>query len=171
MWKRMKKLSGTEIYVLIYQVASLLPLTYIFTATGSLAVFTKEGVLSRMFDLGVCCQPRVLMLLLSWVYRATRSEMAVYFYFPVAALVWGLLAKYLLYEGGSREGRLAKPAKTVILVLIAADLLLRLLPLRVNRIYGTGYQIAGFAVRLLCLVLIARDLGAFRRKEAQMSEK
>ena len=165
MWKCRKKLSGTEIYVLIFQVISLLPLIYIFTATGSLAVFTKEGFLSRLFDFGVNCQPRLLILLVSWLYRVTGSEMAVYFFFPVVALIWGLLSKHLLYQGGSKEGRLAKPTKKGILVLIAIDLVLRLLPIRVNQIYEIGYLIAGFAVRLVCLGLVARDLVKTREKE------
>ena len=154
----MKKLSGFEIYVLIYQVISLLPLVYIFTATGSLAVFTKESFISRMFDFGVSCQPRLLMLLLSWLYRASMSEMAVYFFFPVVALIWGLLTKHLLYEGRSREGRLANKLRYAVIALIVLDLVLRLLPVRMNQIYSIGFQIAGFAVRAVCLGCIVFDI-------------
>ena len=50
---RLKKLSGTEKYVLLIQAASLLPLLYFIIGSGEAVTYTSEGIPSYLFKLGM----------------------------------------------------------------------------------------------------------------------
>ena len=157
---KLKRLSGAHIYVDIFQLASLLPLVYILISAGSYTIFTREGFTSALFDLGINALPRVWILALSLLYRLTLNEVLVSFALAAGALVYGIVMKRAL----RREGG-AKALRCVLAVLIAADIAVRLLPLRVNTVFAPGYRWAGLAVRLICLALVAADLIAARREK------
>lgn len=152
-----KHLTGADLSVRVMQIAALLPAVYLITIPGYPAITTQRSVLSALFDLGFSALPRLETLALSFLYRKTASEMVLYFVMLIAALALGLAAKKLL-ERAPRTVRL------VFAALIAVDLVLRLLPMRFNTVFGLPCAIAGFAIRLGCLVLILLDL----RAEKQM---
>ena len=153
------KRNGAEASVLVFQAMSLLPGLYIFGAAGYMALAARETLLSALFDLGMAALPRWEAAALSLLYRASGSEVAVFFALVGAALAFGLLAKKLLRE----KPRTALTARYVFAGLIAAELALRLLPLGVNRAFPTWAAVAGFAIRLGCLALIVLDLRAAKK--------
>ena len=152
--RRLSKLTRGQAAVRIYQVCSLLPLLYILTASGQTSVMLRRGFLYGVFQLGLACLPRAEVYGLSWLYRLTGSELIVYFAILFAAMAIGIAGDRL--ARGRAEAR--RKALTVYAVLIAADLVLRLLPLRVNTVQGWGLRAAGFAVRAVCLYLAVSGL-------------
>ena len=154
-----KRLTGAELAVRVQQVCALLPVLYLFAASGFPAILSIRSPLSVLFDLGISALPRAESLGLSLLYRLSRSEVWVNFALLGFALVLGLAAGALL-RGAPRRARLARWA---MLVWIGADLLLRLLPLGCNRAFGLPAALVGFAVQALCLALTALDLRADRR--------
>lgn len=151
-------LSGADVSVRAYQICSLLAAAYILIAANYPPVFMKGGA-GLLLDLGVNALPRWEALLLSEVYRTTLSEIAVYFIMLGLALAAGLAAKRLLHPGsGSGRGM-----RIAFIVLIAADLVVRLLPLHFNKVFSLPVSVAGFAVRLACLALIVLDLRAEKK--------
>jgi hypothetical protein len=153
-----KHLTGTDLYVRVMQIAALLPAVYLITIPGYPAITTQHSVLSVLFDLGFSVLPRIETLALSLLYRATASEIAMYFAMLIAALVLGLAAKKLL-------DRAPRTVRLVFAALIAVDLILRLLPLRFNAAFGLPCAIAGFGIRLGCLALILLDLRAAKQMQ------
>lgn len=154
--------TGAEVYVLIFQAASLLPALYVFVASGYPYLMTKGGFLDKLFDVGVAALPRWEALLLSLIYRLSASEMVTYFVLLGIALAFGLLAgRYL-----KGDHRIARNARVVLAVLIGCELVFRLVPLRCNLVFGWPIVILTFLVRLACLVLILLDLRADRRTES-----
>lgn len=153
------RLNGAEAYVRIFQLSSLLPGLYILVAAGFMAVVTGNNLFSALFDLGLAAIPRWEAAALSALYRASGSETAVFFALVGAALALGLLAARLLRE--KRET--ARTGRYVFAGLIAADLVLRLLPLGINRALPVWAAAAGFAIRLGCLVMIWLDLRAEKK--------
>ena len=75
----------------------------------------------------------------------------------------GLLAGALLH------GKTAWAARRFLVLWIAADLLLRLLPLGLNRAFGLPAAILGFALQLACLVLCVLDLRADQKAGAKQT--
>lgn len=151
-----RQLTGADLYVRIFQVASLLPALYILILPGYPGIVTHRSVLSALFDLGFSALPRTETLLLSLLYRRTGSEILMFFALLLAALMFGILSKRLL-------ARTPRATRLVCALLICADFALRLLPLRVNTAFGQPYSAIGFAVRVLCLALIAMDLNAAKQ--------
>ena len=151
-----KGLTGAEFGVRVFQIVSLLPLLYILAVAVSPAVITKRSLLSFLFDLGVSAIPRAEALALSALYRASASEVAVYFAILLTALAAGLAAGRLL----KGKHKTAVTARKICAALIAADLVLRLLPLRFNKGFGLPAAALGFALQLGCLILIVLDLRA-----------
>ena len=157
-----RKLTGAELVIRIQQVCALLPVLYLFTASSFPAILSMRSPLSFLFDLGLSCLPRAESLGLSLLYRLSRSEVWVNIALLGFALVLGLAAAQLLR--GSR--RKARAVRWVLIVWIAADLLLRLLPLHCNGIFGLLTDGLGFAVQALSLVLTVLDLRADRKESA-----
>ena len=153
--------TGAELYVLIFQVMSLLPALYIYVASGYPYLMTKGSFLGTLFDVGLAALPRWDALLLSLIYRWTSSEIITYFALLVIALAFGLLANRLL-KGRHRTARISR---VVLAALIGCDLVFRLLPLQCNRAFSLPVAILTFAIRLACLVLILLDLRADRVAE------
>ncbi len=153
------RLNGAEAYILVFQLSSLLPGLYIFLAAGYMALAARETLFSALFDLGMAALPRWEAAALSALYRASGSEIAVFFAVVGFALVLGLLSRKLLREGP----RAALLSRYAFGALIAADLALRLLPLGINRVFPAWAAAAGFAVRLVCLGLVVLDLRAEKK--------
>ena len=53
----------------------------------------------------------------------------------------------------------------IFAVLVFADLIIRLLPLKVNTVFGIVPEVIGFMIRLGCLVMIILDLVADKREQ------
>lgn len=158
------KLTGAGLYVRSMQVSALLPALYIFVASGYPGLLRSANVLSFLFGLGCSILPRGEMLAVSALYRATGSELWVYFVLLIFALAFGILADALL-----RSRTAGRPARLVFAALVAADLLLRLIPLRFNLAFGWPGAVLGFLGRAACLALILLDLRA-EKKAAEKEE-
>lgn len=152
-----KQLSGAEWYVRLFQISSLLPMAYILTVPSYMKIITTDNWLTKLFDGGIACLPRAEALLLSLLYRVSESELAVSFALLGIALAFGLVMKQLL------RGKSAKAVRIVLAVCIGTDLVLRLLPLGFNSTFGAVFAILGFAVRLICLLLIILDIIASKK--------
>ena len=154
-----KKLTGAEIYVRVFQISSILPVLFVLAASGYTAVLTNRGIFSFLFRLGLSAVPSLEALALSLVYRRTASEVLLAFVLLGTALVFGLAVNRLL----TGSHRTAWACRVVLLVLVGADLVLRLLPLGFNGAFGLPAAILGFVIRLGCLAFIALDLRADSR--------
>lgn len=152
--------TGSEIYVLVQQAAALLIAPFMLLSSGYVGLFTSRGLFSLLFDAGLSVLPRAETLALSLAYRRTESELVVFFSVLILALALGLVSGKLL-----RGERTGVAARVVLAVLLCADLLLRLLPFSFNDAFGVPSAVLGFAVRLVCLVLVLLDLRAIRRGE------
>ena len=152
-----KTLTGAELCIRIQQICAILPVLYLFAAASFPVVITHRNAVSVLFDLGFSCLPRLEALGISLLFRLTRSEVLVNFLLLGLALLIGLLAGALLH------GKTAWAARRFLVLWIAADLLLRLLPLGLNRAFGLPAAILGFALQLGCLVLCVLDLRADRK--------
>lgn len=149
-----KNLTGAGLYVKIFQAVSLLPLLYIFTASGYMGLLTKKSVLSVLFEMGFSALPRIEALALSAIYRLTSSEIAVFFAILVIALIFGIITqKYFI-----KDKKAGKITRIVLLILIATDIILRALPLGFNSDFGTAGFIFGLALRLGFAILIVLDI-------------
>ena len=155
-----KKITGAELSVRLFQLLSVLPVLYIAVTSAYLALVTEKGVLQALCEYGTAALPRAEAFLLSLLYRKTGHEVLVAFVLPAAALIMG-------FGGGAvlrAKHDTARAARWVYAALIAADLILRLLPLQMNRVFSLPAAVVGFAVRLACIVLILLDLMADGRK-------
>ncbi len=150
--------TGSEICVIVQQIAALLIAPFMLFSSGYTGLFTSHGFLAWLFDAGISILPRSEALALSLAYRRTESELFVFFTVLALALAWGLVSGRLLH--GKKSGVVTR---VVLAVLLSADLLLRLLPLSFNGTFGIPAAMLGFAVRLACLVLVLLDLRAYRR--------
>lgn len=154
-----RKLSGADLYIRILQISSVLPVIYIFIVTGAPALLVNRSVFSVLFECGISALPRGESLFLSWLYRCTSNEVIVYFVILFIALFAGILGNRL-FRDNHKNGQ---TTRKVFVVLIGADLLLRLLPFSWNTAFGLPAAIFGFAVRAVCLTLILLDLRASRQ--------
>ena len=153
--RRLRKMTKVQMYVLIYQITSLFPLLYIFTVSGQTSLLAKPNVVTGIYETGMAALPRLEVWLLSLLYRGSLNELWVYFAILGAAFVFGMVTKRLEEEGSERTRAVSR---LVYAVLIGCDLLLRLLPLRVNTVQGMGYRIAGFLIRAVCLGLVVWEM-------------
>ena len=158
-----RKLTGADLYVRILQICSLLPLPYIFLARPHPLVLGSRNLLSVLFDTGICALPRIEAYALSFLYRQTLSEVAVYFVILAIALALGFVADRLLRGDPEASVRFHK----VVSVLIALDLVIRVIPIKANLAFGLPYAAIGLAVRAICLYLVIRDLKAADKQKTQ----
>ena len=154
-----RKLTGAQVSLRVFQAASLLPVLYILIASGYMALFQTGGVPDFLCGLGFCAVSRPEALGLSALFRATSSESAVCAALLAAALLVGILGNKLL----KAKEKTAVTARVVYAAFIGADLILRLLPLQMNRAWGLAPALCGFAVRLACAGLVIADLAIWRR--------
>ena len=158
--ERLKKLSGAGVAASVFQVTALLYGLYILAIPGYYRVITFRNILSFLADLSLAALPRAVGAAASFLYRISENEVIVFFALMILALAWGMIVKRLERpERGKKRGFLIGYA-----VLVFADLVVRILPLSVNQYPGTGFQIAGAVIRLICLVLILWEL---RKKQKQ----
>ena len=148
-------LSCAELAVRFLQGAALPPALFILLVSAYPPAMLHRGIAAVLFELGLSALPRWELLLLSLSYRLSGSEIAVTFALLVPALIFGLIAGRLL-----RSKRSAVAARKVYAALILADLVLRLLPFRFNLAFGWPFAVAGFLLRLGCLLLVLLDLRA-----------
>lgn len=149
-------ISGASLYVKIFQIISLLPLFYIFTATAYMGITSTRNVLSVLFDLGMSTIPRTEALILSYVYRISSSECMVYFALLAIAIILGFTAERFLKGNAALSLKLHK----AFAILIAVDLIIRVVPVHANIAFGLPAAVFGFAVRAGFLYLIIRDIKA-----------
>ena len=159
--KKQKQLNGAKLYVYIFQISSLLPLVYIFAVSGYASLITKKSISGIIFDSGMCLIPRLEALGLSYLYRISESEIAVYFALLLFALAFGIICNKLL----NGKYKTAKNIRYVFIALILSDLVIRVIPFGFNSAFALQFEIAGFALRLACLVLVVLDLIANKKSE------
>ncbi len=159
--KKQKQLNGAKLYVYIFQISSLLPLVYIFAVSGYASLITKKSISGIIFDSGMCLIPRLEALGLSYLYRISESEIAVYFALLLFALIFGIICNKLL----NGKYKTAKNIRYVFIALILADLVIRAMPFGFNSAFELPFEIAGFALRLVCLALVVLDLTADKKSE------
>ena len=145
-----RHLTGAGAHIRILQISALLPVPYFLIVPTYPAMSTGRNVFSALFDLGFSALPQWETWALSMLYRAAASEMLVFFALLIAALALGLAAKPLLM-------RFPRGTRSVLAMLIAVDLALRLVPIDLNRAFGVPYAAAGFAIRVLGLALLMLD--------------
>ena len=151
------RLTGADLAVRIVQIAAALPMLYFVILSGWLSLLTQDTPLTYLFSLGVCAVPRAVALGLSALYRQTGGEALFSMLLVAAALFYGVVMNRLLH---SERGR---TTRVVLAVLIAIDLILRLLPLGFTRAFGLPCEILAFALRSASLVLVVLDLRAGKK--------
>ncbi|MBR4636137.1 MAG: hypothetical protein IKO51_07220 [Clostridia bacterium] len=161
-----RKLTGAELSVRILQIAAILPAVYMFMVSGYHSLVTRQNLFSVLFNVGICTLPKLETLGLSALYRLALSEVALCFTALGFALVFGLVAKPLLRGDHKR----AVISRIVFAVLVFADLIIRLLPLKMNTVFGIVPEVIGFMIRLGCLVMIILDLVADKREQKKEAE-
>jgi len=158
------KKTGAHIYVLIFQLCSLLPAVYVFICAGYPALIARRTALNYFFDYGISLLPRGEELLLSLSYRLTKNEFVFYFAMLFTALALGVFAHFVLVGNYKKS----KILHIVFLILIFLDLVVRAIPFEFNSALGFGPAAVGFAVRLVCFSLLLLDLiFDYKRKKAQ----
>ena len=151
-----RALTGADLYVKTMQAATLLVLPYVFLATSYWVVLQNRNLWSVLFDIGISILPRWEALGLSFIYRMSSSEVIFFFVMMAFALIFGIVAGKVLHDVHDK----AVKARKVFMVLIIIDLVRRLIPMRFNAPFGIVPAIIGFAVRVVCLGLIYKDLKA-----------
>lgn len=152
-------LCGASLAVYILELSAMLPVLYILAVPGYPAVVTGRNVFSFACELGLGLMPRLGFWALSLLYRRSLSETAVCFTLLLAALILGVLA-----DNGLRRGAVSgRRLRIVLCALIAADLLVRLLPLSFNRALSTAPSLAAALMLCICFVLILLDLLAEKK--------
>lgn len=159
-----KKLNGSDLYVKTFQLASILPVFYLFMASGYMGIFSKRTVFSVLFDLGVSVIPRAEALALSYIYRMTDNEIIMVFIMMVIGLILGLLSGIIFRENEKR----GIAARKVFIILIAIDLVIRLLPMKFNLALGWPAAVIGFIIRAVFIVLLYMDIRAAKNNEVKL---
>lgn len=157
-----RQLTGADLAVAITQIAAALPMLCLVVFSGWLPLIPEKSALSYLFSLGVCAIPRAAALGLSVLYRHTGGEVLFSMVLTAAALIYGILMNRLL---PSKRG---KTTRVVLAILIALDLVLRLLPLGFAAQFGLAAELPAFALRAVSLALILLDLRA--GKNAAMAD-
>ena len=151
------RLTGSDLAVRIVQIAAALPMLYFVILSGWLSLLTQDTPLTYLFSLGVCAVPRAVALGLSALYRQTGGEALFSMLLVAGALVFGVVMNRLLH---SERGR---TTRVVLAVLIAIDLILRLLPLGFTKAFGLPCEILAFALCAVSLILVLLDLRAGKK--------
>ncbi len=166
MRKKDKKFLPTRVYVILFQIISLLPLPYIMLSTSSHSIYDGKGIFGVLCSLGISSLPRAEALGISCVYRLVLSELAVYFMLLVAALILGVAVKKLI----SVSDKCAKITLTALSVLIFADIIIRFIPFRFNKIYGPVFWAVSVLIRAVFLILVLSDLLKLMKKAKDTEE-
>lgn len=151
-----RQLTGADLYVRIFQICTLLPLPYIYISMIHPAIYSTRNLLSVLFDIGMSSLPRVEAYGLSFFYRMSLSEEAVYLIMLVIAITLGFAADRVLRGNPDLSIHMHKAFE----VLICLDLAIRIVPVRANYAFGIPAAIVGFVIRAFCLYLLIRDMKA-----------
>ncbi len=148
------KLTGADSAILIFQVVSLLPLLYILVITGDNSVLLRKGIMHTVFNLGINGLPRLEVLGVACIYRLLHNEIIVFYAILLTAFIVGLVMKRKL----PGKGPTARRTRWFLIIWVACDLVLRLVPIRLNTAYALPYRIFGFVVQAVILALLVWDL-------------
>ena len=143
-----KKLTGATLALRILELSSMLLPLYV------MAVF------SFLCRLGASLIPRVWLLGLGWLYKLTAKELLVCFALLIPALLIGIGTDNLLRA----RAETARRARIGLAAFLALEIVLHLLPLRLNGVFGTSANLIAAAVLALCLALTLLDLRAEKNK-------
>ena len=149
-----RALTGATLSLRVLELAALLPPLYVLGAVGYPALIGSDGPFSFLCRIGFALLPRVWLCGLAWLYKLTASEVLLCFAVLIPALLLSLGADALL----RRRLPDARRARVTFAVLLALELVLRLLPLDINRAFGAGAAIAAIVVLAGCLALTLLDL-------------
>ncbi|MBQ3328506.1 MAG: hypothetical protein IJG88_00965 [Eggerthellaceae bacterium] len=148
--------TGMQLAVAVFQVASLLPLAFLFGIVGYPAIVTMDNPLALLFKLGMAAIPRIEALGLSHLYHLTGNEVAIHFALLISALVAGVLVPRIARSSDAA----AVGTRRALAAFCAFDIAMSLLPRPCTAAFGIGAAAAGIAAKLACLVFIALDLKA-----------
>lgn len=138
-------------YRYLFQIFSLLTVPYLFCSfDGVNSILLTDNPLGFLFCLGCSVLPRAEMVVVSKFYLVTGIELTVFYSILIIALVWGLV----LHRAERARGRSAIIFWCVTAALIAADLVLRALPLYFNRVYGLWVDIPAALIRAAMLIFV-----------------
>ena len=114
--------TGADLAVLVFQIASLLPVCYVLIASGYPSIVTQRGLFSVLFGLGCSAIPRAEAFALSALYRLTTSEIVFSLLLLAIALLFGVVMKKRLHGEVQRVHlpdprcrSLQRPAKPLVL--------------------------------------------------------
>lgn len=158
-----RKLNGSDLYVKAFQIMSMLPVLFVAVASGDLKLFSSGGPLAWLFELGMSALPRPETLGLSYIFRETSSEVIMTFVMLAIGLILGLLSNKIFRE----EEKRGVAARKVFMALIAIDLIVRLLPMDFNRVFGLPVMAIGFVLRAACIAALYMDLKAYKAKASK----
>ena len=155
-----KKLTGATLALRILELSSMLLPLYVMAAVGYPRLLTVESVISFLCRLGASLIPRVWLLGLGWLYKLTAKELLVCFALLIPALLIGIGTDNLLRA----RAETARRARIGLAAFLALEIVLHLLPLRLNGVFGTSANLIAAAVLALCLALTLLDLRAEKNK-------
>ena len=155
-----KKLTGATLALRILELSSALLPLYAMAAVGYPRLLTVESVFSFLCRLGASPVPHVWQWGLGWLYKLTAKELLVCFALLVPALLIGLGADNLLRA----RAETARRARIGLAAFLALEIVLHLLPLRINSVFGAAENLIAAAVLALCLALTLLDLRAEKNK-------
>ena len=155
-----KKLTGATLALRILELSSMLLPLYVMAAVGYPRLLTVESVFSFLCRLGASLIPRVWLLGLGWLYKLTAKELLVCFALLIPALLIGIGTDNLLRA----RAETARRARIGLAAFLALEIVLHLLPLRLNGVFGTSANLIAAAVLALCLALTLLDLRAEQNK-------
>ncbi len=158
-----RKLNGSDLYVKTFQIISMIPVIYVAVASGDLKLFSEGGPLAWLFELGMAGLPRLEVLGLSYILRVTSSEVVITFVMLGIGLILGLLSNKIFREDEKR----GVAARKVFMALILIDLIVRLLPLKFNLVFGLPMMAIGFILRAASIAALYMDLKAHKAKTAK----
>ena len=148
-----KKLTGATLALRILELSSMLLPLYVMAAVGYPRLLTVESVFSFLCRLGASLIPRVWLLGLGWLYKLTAKELLVCFALLIPALLIGIGTDNLLRA----RAETARRARIGLAAFLALEIVLHLLPLRLNGVFGTSANLIAAAVLALCLALTRLD--------------
>ena len=155
-----KKLTGATLALRILELSSALLPLYVMAAVGYPRLLTVESVFSFLCKVGASLIPRAWLLGLGWLYKLTAKEILVCFALLLPALLIAVGADRLLRA----RAETARRARIGLAAFLALEIVLHLLPLRLNGVFGTSANLIAAAVLALCLALTLLDLRAEKNK-------
>ncbi len=152
-----KEKTYMEYYILALQILSLLPLPYFALVVGSARALLREGVCSFLFRTGIECLPRMWTLFLSFLYRITLNEIAVYFTILLMPLFLSLFLKKRI-----NDRKFITKASYVFLIVAFIGVVLRTLDILKRG--ADPYNTMGYSIELFTGLLLLS--GIRRLKES-----